>query len=73
MRLQGVRAIDVEGTAGLEGALTTDDAHGLVRLVTVADATCVIVGEVPRAQARERADELRRFVDSFRPGSAAGR
>ncbi|MCY0993603.1 hypothetical protein OV203_41075 [Nannocystis sp. ILAH1] len=70
MRLQGVRALDVEGTAGLEGTLTTDNAHGLVRVVTVADATCVIVGEVPRAQARERADELRRFVDSFRPVSS---
>ncbi|MFZ6177450.1 hypothetical protein [Nannocystis pusilla] len=73
MRLQDVRAIEVEGTAGLEGTLTTDKAHGLVRAVTVADATCVIVGEVPRAQARERADELRRFVDSFRPGPASGR
>ena len=73
MRLQGVRVIDVDGAAGLEGTLTTDEAHGLVRVVVVADATCVIVGEVPRAQARERADELRRFVDSFRPASPSRR
>lgn len=73
MHLQGVRAIDLAGTAGLEGTLTTDRAHGLVRVLTVAEATCVIVGEVPRAQARGRAEELRRFVDSFRPGPAGGR
>ncbi|PCC74825.1 hypothetical protein SAMN02745121_05996 [Nannocystis exedens] len=73
MHLQAVRAIEVEGAAGLEGTLTTGTAHGLVRVVAVGDATCVVVGEAPSARARELADELRRFVDSFRPGPARGR
>ncbi|WAS97892.1 hypothetical protein [Nannocystis punicea] len=73
MHLAGVRAIEVDGAAGLEGTLTTDDAHGLVRVVAVGDATCVVVAEAPRARARELADELRRFVDSFRPGPASPR
>ncbi|MDC0722725.1 hypothetical protein [Nannocystis bainbridge] len=68
MHLEAPRAIEVGGARGLEGALTTDRAHALVRVVAVGDSTCVVVIEVPLARARESAAELRRFVDSFRPG-----
>jgi hypothetical protein len=66
LHLEGVRTIDVEGVAGLEGTLTTETAHGLVRIVDVADTTCIVVIDVPTELARDLAAEMRRFVDSFR-------
>ncbi|MCY1053475.1 hypothetical protein [Nannocystis sp. SCPEA4] len=68
MHLERLRPITVEGAAGLEGSLTTDTAHGLIRVVGLSDRTsCIVSIDVPRELARELEGEMRRFVDSFRP------
>lgn len=73
MKLGGVRRIELDGAAGVEGHGESATARALVRYFQISDtASCMVIFECPLHLAGELADDARRFVDSFALGGFRG-